>query len=563
MKLTKLFMLAMIAVIAIMALASCGGNNAPTEIPGDNTSSSEQGSTEPQLTTYTVTFHYGIQVWGEGKDRLFDTPDEYAFTHVAQIEVAEGEIGSLANEDFPTDDPDNLRGYKYEDWIDETGEVFDEENISADMDVYAAYRTLELYTYTFKNANGEVISTGSAYEGESLAKLAPATDGVPYFAEADIIATELSDYKEYITIEDVKYFVKADQWDRLKEAVAMEVGYMFERWESDKTASTVNRLTANNTTFTAVLSKSDETIKYVAAGTISKDNMLTALKNDAYKLEHTFYKYILSSKVEGINKNTDCSILDKYADKAAAIVAEEGDEWQRAYDIWNIPQNGISADFYMAWDGEYVYFLADVKDPKVVTLGKTYCTTLDNPYENDAVEVWYGIGGKYHKICLDACGYKLFTGKDADGPSAYIQYIRDEGLAQAAVKKGSATVDVSSGEAKIVAEGSDSGYTVAFAFPAYEEPDDIATFDQNDKATWGRQLTRGSAFYLSLQIDNISAPAEQSVIDSVVGQGAIGSGINNGSSDEMREAIGRINLGWQVINKKSTESAGALKLCLG
>ncbi len=564
MKLKKLLMLAIVAVLATMALVSCGGGGTtppePTPGPGssETPSSSEiQTPTEPTEVTYTVTFHYGVKTWGDNKDTALDRPDEYLYTKVVEIVVLEGEVGEIDDAEFPEDNSqlNATAGYDWEDWLNANGEEVFYDEITGDIDIYAYYSTLEKYTYTFKNPDGSVIFSDWAYEGSSLSSVNP-EKAIYFFPKDSVPADQVSNYGIYTDAAGNEYYMLKEDLENTDKCVALPVGTIFVKWESDKNGSVPTKLTANNTTFTASTEKADETIKYVAPTTFADGNLLD--KTRYAKLENTFYKYIISSKITDIPKEFDCSVLDKYATREDAVNAGEGELWDTANTYWSDSRNGITADFYMAWDGEYIYFLADVKDPKVVTMSKSYCMSRDNPYENDAVEVWYAIGGAYHKICLDACGYKLFSGWNA---SAYLQYIRDEGLAQAQVMQGTQVIDVSSGDAKILAQGTDAGYMAAFAFPAYEEPENPAAFDVYDKTQWGKKLNRGAAFYLSLQVDNVSAPAEQSVIDSVVAQSADKGGIHNMSSEEMREAIGRINLGWQMDNKKP--GVGTLKLCLG
>ncbi len=73
---------------------------------------------------------------------------------------------------------------------------------------------------------------------------------------------------------------------------------------------------------------------------------------------------------------------------------------------------------YFLWDGEHFYTCAIVYDDDIVTRGEKYVNEAanENPYCNDAIELWYTFDGyipsgssMVNKACLDAFGKKLYS----------------------------------------------------------------------------------------------------------------------------------------------------------
>ncbi len=497
------------------------------------------GYTAPAETvTYTVTFHYGVKTWGAGKNASYDRPDEYLHTSTASVVCLLGGSGSLLQSDYPTDGLNGTPGYRFTGWVSSDAAFEEGGLVSGDIALYAYYEALEALTYIFKNANGHVITSGTAYEGSDLTAYAP-KDYIYYYPMEKLSASEVEAYGEY-AVGGTVYYMKKSDLEKVGSAITLAYGEFFKGWVSDAPSSSLTNLTQNNTTFTATVGVADDAVRYVAPGTITKDTMLdTSLYR---KIENSIVKNIISSKITGMPEEYDCSILDTYPDKEAADRAGVLSAWQTAHDYWE--EAYVPTDFYMAWDGEYIYILADVHDDKVVTMGKGYCEALDNPYENDCIEVWYAIGNKYHKIGLDACGYKLYSGWSA---SQYLLYMREERLYKTAVEAGGGEADTASGVPTYFEAA--TGYKVALALPAYEEPADKLSFDHTDKATWGAPLSHGDTMYASFQINDASSPAEDSVISAVIARGERGSGIYELSSEGMRDAIARVAVGWQSYGR--------------
>lgn len=510
------------AICLLFTFVACG----PKE-PEDSTTE------KPPVQDYTVTFHYGLAEGGTLEDADADLSAFTAYKDTMQKTAKSGKKVTA-----PTGSILNVEGYKFMGW---DSDAYSKNGISENLEIRAMYRKLQEYTYTFKNVNGTVIKTGKAYEGSDITQEVPNTSGVFYdtLEKEGYVRHEFGGTSVYILEADIP---------KLGTHVAMPIGFVFDTWSSSNRAKITN-LSENDTVFTAVLSTANAVIPKVALGTITKENMLDKSLYGASL--GSFYKNIISNKIDGTKG--DFSIIDKYADLAAAKAAGKGDEYSQALETWNRLAKTIDADYYMAWDGEFIYFLAEVSDDVVTTQSEAYCVAIDNPYENDGVELWYAINEKYHKLCLDALGYKLYSGWQA---SAYLNYINTQGLF--ATKLTGAEKPVNKGA--MIIEGA-TGYTVAFALPAYAEPADAGTegFElKADKSNWGEKLTTGSHFYVSLQIDNLSGLADQTAIDQSVQDKA--SKLNSLSSAEAKAAMARINLGWQSQNKVG---AGTLCFVLG
>ncbi len=556
MKLKKLMILAMVAVLAVMVLASC--NKDPE--PESGSKKPEESSSQTAAEMVKVTFKWGVEEWGDGKSKE-DTPDSYKYSKV--LEYEKGSDANPADIDF-SETLSDVEGYEFNGW---DLSFSDLRELEEDVVVSAVYVKLEKFTYTFKNEDGTVILTGEAWENSAIADKAPkASDAVYYFTSSQ--KSSLSDPVIHKVNGTTYWIEKADQ-EKLGKSLVMPIGSIFVDWKSSAVGTTINRLQSNNAVFTARLSAADQIIERIEPGTITKDNMLD--KSLYKQLDTKFYKNIISNQNRDAAdpEAVDCAIIDQYADLAAATAAGKAAEYTAALTQWNKYALGMDAIFYMAWDGDFIYFMAEVTDDTVVTNGKAYCA-IDNPYENDGVEVWYAINNEYHKLCLDACGYRLFSGWEA---SAYLDYVAQQGLAKSKVTNASgATIDISGSDAPRVITGA-TGYTVAFALPAYEEPTDT-TADLNNRANWGKKLSRGDTFYVSLQLDNVSAPALDSTLQAVIALRNDADPKNDLSITNYNKseaglaaggaannvAISRIHIGWQSQKKVG---AGTLRFALG
>ncbi len=544
----KIAMLALVAILALLALASC-------KKEPDESSKKPDESSSTEVKTYTVTFQYGVDVWGENKDKE-DIPDKLKFE--VSVQVEEGD-----DAEYPSiPEINNEVGYKFAGW--DTPAAF-LKDVEEDIVVKAVYEKLEMFTYTFKNADGTVIFTGEAWEGSSLADEAPkAADAVYYFPEDK--KGSLKTPVEH-RVGDVTYWIEDADKSKLTTSLVMPIGSIFVDWKSSEAGSTVNNLRKNNVVFTASLSAADEIIGRVEAGTITKENLLDT--SNYTKLDAKLYKYIISNTVNSTDQGADggnCSIIDQYDSREAAAADGKGNEYDAALAKWDKYTKGIDADFYMAWDGEFIYFLAEVKDPTVVTQGAQYCT-VKNPFENDGVELWYLINGKYAKMTIDACGYRLASGEN---PSAYLDYLAQQGYVKSKVTDASGNaIDVATNKEPRVIAGA-TGYTVAFAIPAYAEPADKEA-DLNNKQNWGTKLSRGDTFYVSLQLNNISAPATEKALAYALknkdDQNPLLSAYNNSTTgkanggEENNAAMARVHLGWQTNYNTGTD--GTLRFALG
>ncbi len=533
MKLKKLLMLAVVAILAVMALVSCDGT------PEDSTSKKpdESSSTGPE--TVTVTFNWGVKVWGEGKDDDEDKPDEYKYSQSFTFE--KGDDVKVPQE--VKDTLNDVEGYATSTW---DVPLRDLRDIQEDAVLNALYDKLELYTYTFKNQNGNVIKTNTAWEGSSIVDEAPSTEAFYYHTSPD----SLQDPKEYM-VDDQTYYIEAEDLDKLNTHIAVPIGSYFIGWTSSEKGSTLSVLAVNNTVFTVHLGVSETVISYVKPGTITKDNLLNQeLYTELDKV--SIYKQLIQYGTDTDSKK-DFSIIDQYEDQAAAEAAGKGTEYSEALAGWNKYSSGLSSKFYMAWDGEFVYFMAEIKDSKVITQGSAYCVGLDNPYENDGVELWYRFGDDDPlKVGIDACGYTIFG--DRYHSSAYLNYMKQQGWAKAKVTdKDGISLDVTTDKSARVIENA-TGYTVAFAFPAYRE--DTKGVDLDQKANWGTKVKRGDTFSVSLQVDNLSDIFRPELIQGAIAAGS--TGMWSQATSEEQAAINEVFLGAQNARGK-----GEMRFVLG
>ncbi len=542
----KWLLFLMVTVLSLCALVACGPKDPP-----------ESSSKRPDESTVgdgkvVVTYKWGVKTWGTEDDALY--PTEYKYSK--EVIYDKGDDATPQDAGFG-ETIDDVEGYEFYGWSKEFSELKD---IQENMVVTAQYQKLAKFNFTFKNQNGNVIFSGTAWQGSDLTSLAPSTTAPIYYFQD---AATLTDPKEY-KVDAATYYIEAADVDKQETHIAVPIGSYFLGWTSSERGSTVNKLAADNTVFTARLGVTDTVISYVKPGTITKDNLLN---QDLYtELENiSIYKQLIQYGTD-VSTRQDFSIIDKYdklaadsngkyADGLAAATADgKATEYSTAVTEWNKYSSGISSKFYMAWDGEFVYFMAEIKDAKVITHGAQY-STIANPYENDSIELWYYFSGdRETKVCLDACGYKMYSGHS--NPSAYLDYMNQQGLAQAKVVDASGNeIDVKTDKSARVIAGA-TGYTVAFAFPARTEPTN-PTADMTNKANWGTQMKRGDTFSVSLQVNNLSDVARDELI-----QKAISSGTTDMWKDctpEERAAINEVYLGWQAHKK----GAGIMTFVLG
>ena len=186
---------------------------------------------------------------------------------------------------------------------------------------------------------------------------------------------------------------------------------------------------------------------------------------------------------------------------------------------------------YFLWDGDYFYACAIVYDDDIVTRGEKYVNEAvnENPYCNDAIELWYTFDGDIptghamvEKACLDAFGYKLFSSAHEGVLSnnfSDIEYAATRHIDEENPEK--------------------SYYICEFKFPCMNE--------------FGEALDVDSTVYFATQVDDIKYGLDDTVIDvdNKMGQGA-GASILLGYADDYASGE-RWNDGW--IHPNSPENS--------
>ena len=214
------------------------------------------------------------------------------------------------------------------------------------------------------------------------------------------------------------------------------------------------------------------------------------------------------------------------------------------------PQGGttpIDATLYATQHGGRIYFYAEVRDEKVVTRGKSYYDRNSNPWMGDALELWYGVGGKYHKIIIDAFGYSINGTTQADKNSAYYDaFIGTESNYATRLFDAQGRDVAKGGDEAHIAEGA-VGYAVEFSIPAFEEPAS-SNFDKTQIGGngWGKQLGRGGSFYVALQIDSISSAPTEEELDPQTGD------IRDGYASR----VDLMAYGFQMLSANSAREGG-------
>ena len=595
MKNLKFLLLAMALCVALVFALSACGPTTPEETSSSESTSESQS--EKETVEYKVTFYYA-DLTGKttadlaamlASDGTLSDKTLYTKSIVKTSDDGDGVSGPTNSQMKSAEVRGYKRGWSTNDWK--------EDGINSDLSIYATYTKLKDVKVTFVNSNGALINVLDTYATYNIDKTEyPNTYDLVYYYSATYLATleevNMADYVVYVPKDvngndilmdknskvttdaeaaETQYVLAADE-AKLATNIALPFGWYFESWNG-KTAN----LSVNGTV------KAD--IK-AADGVVKKSRItVDGTKDDGYVKIGGLYPNIISNKREN-GKIEDYPLYAEYKTEAeidAAVLAgsataTDKQTWLAQKAEWEaqtkplcdcgIAHEPIDATLYLAWDGNFVYVYAEVKDPHVVSHGKNYCQGRANPYENDGVEIWYGIAGDFNKVCLDAFGYQLYgAGKGQPTTSAYINECASASKLMTA--SGYLSNDIfDAWNGAIVTQDMSSaagvvGYAVEFSFAAYEEPiladgEELA----DDKSNWGNKLLTGHIFSLSIQLDDITEAASQDVVDRAVASESTGAQ----SIDALYKADGvhnpneRINIGVQATN---ADQDGVFTLVLG
>ena len=151
-------------------------------------------------------------------------------------------------------------------------------------------------------------------------------------------------------------------------AVMVSEGYYFAGWENENLLTNVTK----DVTVKAMQKKATATLKKLAA-----KPTVDGVKDDGYVLIGSL----------------DHVIGGKAVDEAT----------------WKEKSQGIDAQVYACYDGDYIYVYVEVTDSKVVSFGKEYYNAGFDAWQGDNVEMWFKLDGENYKNSVDAFGYKQYS----------------------------------------------------------------------------------------------------------------------------------------------------------
>lgn len=151
-------------------------------------------------------------------------------------------------------------------------------------------------------------------------------------------------------------------------AVMVSEGYYFAGWENENLLTNVTK----DVTVKAMQKKATATLKKLAA-----KPTVDGVKDDGYVLIGSL----------------DHVIGGKAVDEAT----------------WKEKSQGIDAQVYACYDGDYIYVYVEVTDSKVVSFGKEYYNAGFDAWQGDNVEMWFKLDGAQYKNSVDAFGYKQYS----------------------------------------------------------------------------------------------------------------------------------------------------------
>ncbi len=151
-------------------------------------------------------------------------------------------------------------------------------------------------------------------------------------------------------------------------AVMVSEGYYFAGWENENLLTNVTK----DVTVKAMQKKATATLKKLAV-----KPTVDGVKDDGYVLIGSL----------------DHVIGGKAVDEAT----------------WTEKSQGIDAQVYACYDGDYIYVYVEVTDSKVVSFGREYYSGGFDAWKGDNVEMWFKLDGKDYKNSVDAFGYKQYS----------------------------------------------------------------------------------------------------------------------------------------------------------
>lgn len=240
--------------------------------------------------------------------------------------------------------------------------------------------------------------------------------------------------------------------------VKVDEGYYFSGWENENLMTNVTK----DVEIKATQKKATATLKKLA-----KKPTLDGIKDEGY----TFIGSL------------DRVIKGKVADEAT----------------WKAKSQGIDANVYACYDGDYIYVYTEVTDPKVVSFGKNYYNGDYDAWKGDNVEMWVRLDGVNYKNSVDAFGYAQYSRVALHGDKTLFatRLIGDDNL------------ETYKASGKPVVTNA-TGYAVEMAIPANRVSADGGL---------GGKLTANDHFFLLLQLNSAENIDEESIAKAAAGEG--------------------------------------------
>lgn len=180
--------------------------------------------------------------------------------------------------------------------------------------------------------------------------------------------------------------------------VEVEIGYSFNGW--DKPTKKVNRSWSD---FEAYANLTDE----------ERANTVMEYRTNAL--------FFASGLVVPKKSNISFKLTEKVVDGKTVYVPDEVfssnsfkyEEVPTGYFCAGVPAseryNKVTLSSSYAWDGEYIYVYVEGYDPTLMTRGEAFCLGNENPWQNDAIEIWhcYNKPGNSKQVALDCYGYRM------------------------------------------------------------------------------------------------------------------------------------------------------------
>ena len=202
-------------------------------------------------------------------------------------------------------------------------------------------------------------------------------------------------------------------------------------------------------------------------------------------------------------------------------------------DDWEKDGRGLDAKLYASWDGEFIYYFIEVKDPKVVSFGKDFYTQVDDSWKGDKTELWFSVDNTFQMASLDSFGYSTHGNN-------FSEYMNENKLFKTSLI-GDSLDNYQSVKPVLT---SATGYNVEMAIPAYiptsSNLKECEKMISNDLIYLSLQLNSADSFNLAMIEDAIEYKDLDKIVNADVNQCWTGKQLKN-SKNYLEEDV------WKMI----------------